>query len=94
VSPPPVFVGTLGLPRSCVQITLAVNFGTTLFLIGCINVFQDDQGNGIFADATAWQTYLIFLAITALCVAISVLGNRWLHILDVRCSFFILPRLF
>lgn len=68
-----------------ITITLAVNFGTTLFFVGCINVFTDDAGNGIW-QATAWQQYLVFLAITLLCNAVSSLGNRWLPILDVSLS--------
>lgn len=64
-------------------ITLSVNFGTTLFFVGCINIFQDENGEGIFAAET-YQYYLIFLAITLTCNAISALGNRWLPILDVR----------
>jgi len=68
-------------------ITLSVNFGTTLFFIGCINVFRVDDGTGsgetvgIF-QATDYQVYLIFLGITSLCTAISVFGNRWLHHMD------------
>lgn len=69
-----------------ITITLAVNFGTTLFFVGCINVFTDDAGNGIW-QATAWQQYLVFLAITLLCNAVSSLGNRWLPILDTAAIF-------
>jgi hypothetical protein len=67
------------------MITLSVNFGTTLFLVGCINIFTDDQGNGIWAAET-YQYYLIFFAVTLACNAISALGNRWLPMLDV-CIF-------
>jgi amino acid transporter len=63
-------------------ITLSVNFGTTLFLIGCINVWRDDAGDGIFT-AEPYQTYLVFLCITLLCNTISALANRWLPILDM-----------
>jgi amino acid permease len=66
-----------------ITITLAVNFATALFLGACINVFETEPGVGIFAG-TAWQTYLIFLAITILCNLISALGNRYLPWLDVR----------
>ena len=66
-----------------VTITLSVNFGTTLFLVGCINIFTDDEGNGIWATET-YQYWVVFLAITLLTNAISGLGNRWLPILDVR----------
>lgn len=62
-------------------ITLSVNFGTTLFLIGCINIFRDTDGNPIFA-AEAYQTYLIFLGVTLICNLISSLCNRWLPLID------------
>lgn len=65
-----------------ITITLAVNFGTTLFFVACINVFTDSEGNGIFAGEN-WQVFLIFLAITFFCNAVSALGNKWLPILDV-----------
>ncbi|KAL8994774.1 MAG: hypothetical protein Q9188_006973 [Gyalolechia gomerana] len=64
-----------------ITITLAVNFGTTLFFAACINVFESEPGVGIFAAET-WQVYLIFFAITLLCNAVSALGNRWLPWLD------------
>lgn len=62
-------------------ITLSVNFGTTLFLIGCINVFRDADGNGIFT-AEPYQVWLIFCAITLVCNAVSALANKWLPYLD------------
>jgi hypothetical protein len=65
-----------------ITITLAVNFGTTLFIVGCINVFEKEPGVGIF-EAETYQVFLIFLGITFLCNAVSALGNRWLPILDV-----------
>jgi amino acid transporter len=68
-----------------ITITLSVNFGTTLFFVGCINVFESEPGVGIFAGET-WQVYLVFLGITLLCNAISSLGNRWLPYLDVSFS--------
>jgi amino acid transporter len=72
-----------------ITITLAVNFGTALFLTACINVFEsspavgDQPAVGILAGE-AWQVYLIFLGITLLCNLISALGNKWLPWLDVR----------
>lgn len=65
-----------------VMITLAVNFGSAQFLIACINVFETSPGVGIF-EANTYQTFLIFLAITLLCNAVSSLGNKWLPYLDV-----------
>jgi amino acid transporter len=69
-----------------ISITLAVNFGTTLFLIGCINVFESSPGVAIF-EAETYQVFLIFLGITFLCNAVSALGNRWLPILDTAAIF-------
>ncbi|KAI9166424.1 amino-acid permease [Paramyrothecium foliicola] len=69
-----------------ITITLAVNFGTTLFFVGCINVFETEPGVGVF-PAETYQVFLIFLAITFLCNAISALGNRWLPILDTAAIF-------
>lgn len=72
-------------------ITLSVNFGTTLFLVGCINIFQGDPyldettgemtTAGIFA-AEPYQIYLIFIAITLICNAISSLLNKHLPLID------------
>ncbi|KAL8663233.1 MAG: hypothetical protein Q9168_008130 [Polycauliona sp. 1 TL-2023] len=69
-----------------ITITLAVNFGTTLFFAACINVFESEPGVGIFA-AEPYQVFLIFLAITLLCNAISALGNKWLPYLDTFAIF-------
>lgn len=66
-----------------ITITLSVNFGTTLFFVACINVFEKEPGVGVFAGET-YQVYLIFLGITFLCNAVSALGNKWLPWLDVR----------
>lgn len=79
-----------------ITITLAVNFGTALFLTACINVFESvpatetEPAVGIF-EGSAWQVYLIFLAITLLCNAISAFGNKWLPWLDVRFLFSFAP---
>ena len=67
-----------------ITITLAVNFGTTLLFIACLNVFEKAPGVGIVDDFQAWQTFLIFLAITFMTHAISSLGNKWLPYLEVR----------
>ncbi|KAK8219764.1 hypothetical protein M8818_000738 [Zalaria obscura] len=72
-----------------VTITLAVNFGTALFLAGCINIFTDSAGAGIFASEP-YQIFLIFLAITLLCNAVSAFGNKWLPILDTFAIFWTL----
>lgn len=73
-----------------ITITLAVNFGTTLFFIGCINIFRVSDGEGgetgIF-NATDYQIYLIFFAITIVCNLISALANRWLPLLDTATMY-------
>lgn len=68
-----------------ITITLAVNFGSTLFLVACINVFETEPGVGIW-DASTWEIFLTFLAITFLCNAVSSLGNRWLPLIDVSAA--------
>lgn len=65
-----------------ISITLAVQFGTTLFFVACVNVFETEPGVGVWGAET-YQVFLTFLAITLLCNVISIFGNRWLHILDV-----------
>lgn len=69
-----------------ITITLAVNFGTTLFFAACINVFEIEPEVGIFA-AEPYQIYLIFFAITILCNVVSALGNKWLPYLDTFAIF-------
>jgi hypothetical protein len=66
-----------------ITITLAVNFGTTLFLAACINVFESEPGVGIFAGEP-YQIFLMFVGITLLCNAVCSLANKWLPFLDVR----------
>ncbi|PVH93353.1 amino acid transporter [Periconia macrospinosa] len=75
-----------------ITITLAVNFGTALFLSACINVFESvpatetEPAVGIFEGA-AWQIYLIFLGITLLCNLVAAFGNKWLPWLDTFAIF-------
>ncbi|KAH8705729.1 putative amino acid permease [Talaromyces proteolyticus] len=69
-----------------ILITLAVNFGTTTFLVGCINVFESEIGIGGLASET-YQQFLIFVGITLVCNAVSALGNRWLPLLDTFAIF-------
>lgn len=65
-----------------ITITLAVNFGTSLFIVGCVNIFQDSEGLGVW-QAENWQVFLVFVAITLTCNAISGGLNKWLPLLDV-----------
>lgn len=68
-----------------ITITLSVNFGTTLFLVGCINIFTDADGQPIWAAET-YQIWLVFVAITFTVNAISSLLNKWLPLLDVSAA--------
>lgn len=68
-----------------ITITLAVNFGSALFFISCVNVFESSPGVPIW-DASTWETFLVFVAITIVCNLISSFGNRWLPWLDVSVA--------
>lgn len=68
-----------------ISITLSVTFGTTLFLVACVNVFEVEPGVGVFAGET-YQVYLIFVAVTLMSNGVSALGNKWLPWLDVRIN--------
>ncbi|KAJ5698041.1 hypothetical protein N7462_000046 [Penicillium macrosclerotiorum] len=71
-----------------ITITLAVNFGTALLFIGCLDVFgQNAAGEGITSNFQAYQTFLIFLAITLLTHAISAFCNKWLPWLETFAIF-------
>lgn len=73
-----------------ITITLAVNFGSTLFFVACVNVFEKEDGTPIW-DAETYQIFLVFVAITVLCNLVSALGNKWLPLLDVCVSYSQLP---
>ncbi|KAF9889624.1 hypothetical protein FE257_007132 [Aspergillus nanangensis] len=76
-----------------ITITLAVNFGTTLFFVSSLNVFEDENGVGITENFGAWQVFLIFLAVTAICHAIPALGNKYLTWLEFFAIFWTLAGL-
>lgn len=65
-----------------VLITLAVNFGSTIFIVSCVNVLKTPSGDDIFSAKT-YQIFLIFVSITLFCNAVSAFGNRWLPLIDV-----------
>ncbi|QPH02779.1 hypothetical protein C2857_006996 [Epichloe festucae Fl1] len=69
-----------------ITITLAVNFGTTLFFVSCVNVFAEDADHPVLEGAP-YQVFLIFLGVTLLCNAISAFGNKWLPWLDTAAIF-------
>lgn len=65
-----------------ITITLAVNFATALFFVECLNVFEHD-GVGIAENFQAYQTFLIFVAITLFTHAVPAYGNKWLTHIEV-----------
>ncbi|KAK5655201.1 hypothetical protein OQA88_6100 [Cercophora sp. LCS_1] len=69
-----------------ITITLAVQFGTTLFFVACVNVFESEPGVGVW-QAETYQIFLTFVGVTVLCNLISIFGNRWLHHLDTFAIF-------
>ncbi|KAI8716227.1 hypothetical protein NCS52_00915800 [Fusarium sp. LHS14.1] len=72
-----------------ISITLSVTFGTTLFLVSCINVFETEPGVGVLAGEP-YQVFIIFVGITLLSNAVSALGNSWLPWLDTAAIFWTL----
>ncbi|KAJ5290780.1 Amino acid/polyamine transporter I [Penicillium angulare] len=70
-----------------ITITLAVNFGTTLLFVSCLNIFEKSPGVGLTDDFQAYQTFLIFLAITFLTHAIPALLNKYLPYLETFAIF-------
>lgn len=69
-----------------ITITLAVQFGTTLFFVACINVFEKEPGVPLW-EAQTYQIFLVFLLITIVCNLIAAFGNRYLPYLDVSDAF-------
>ncbi|KAG7420058.1 amino acid/polyamine transporter I [Fusarium sp. MPI-SDFR-AT-0072] len=69
-----------------ITITLAVNFGTALFIVGCVNVFEKSPGVGVMSGEP-YQVFLVFLGLTLLCNAVSALGNKWLPWIDTAAIF-------
>ncbi|CAI7634399.1 unnamed protein product [Penicillium bialowiezense] len=72
-----------------ITITLAVNFATALFLVECLNVFENN-GVGIAENFQAYQTFLIFIAITLLTHAVPAYANKWLTYIETFAIFWTL----
>ncbi|KAH8204907.1 hypothetical protein TruAng_000946 [Truncatella angustata] len=66
-----------------VMITLSVNFGTALFLVSCINVFDTSDGEPVLSGKP-YQVFLIFVGITILTNLVSSLGNAYLPLIDAN----------
>lgn len=62
-----------------VLITLAVNYSTIVFIIDTANIFESAPGVPVF-EAKNYQIFLLFVALTAVCTAVSALGNKWLPV--------------
>ncbi|KAJ5741766.1 hypothetical protein N7533_011175 [Penicillium manginii] len=73
-----------------ITITLAVNFATALFFVESLNVFKTSSGAGIAEEFQAYQSFLIFVAITFICHAFPAFGNRWLTHLETFAIFWTL----
>ncbi|KAJ4015501.1 hypothetical protein NW766_005845 [Fusarium irregulare] len=69
-----------------ISITLSVTFGTTLFIVAVINLFETAPGVGVLAGEP-YQVYLIFVGVTVFSNAVSALGNKWLPWLDTAAIF-------
>ena len=65
-----------------ITITLAVCFGSSSFIIACINVFQTEPDRPVLSGVP-YQVFLIFFAIILLSNLVTTFGNRWLPWIDV-----------
>ncbi|THH20954.1 hypothetical protein EW146_g523 [Bondarzewia mesenterica] len=62
-------------------IALSVNFGTGQLIVAGAGIFHPEW------VATAWQTYLIFLAVTAVSSIVCIFFNRLLPLIDIICAY-------
>ncbi|KAA1477612.1 amino acid transporter [Dentipellis sp. KUC8613] len=62
-------------------IALSVNFGTGQLIVAGAGIFHPDW------VATAWQTYLIFLAVTAVSSFVCIFMNALLPLIDTICAY-------
>ncbi|RGP61811.1 amino acid permease [Fusarium sporotrichioides] len=69
-----------------ISITLSATFGTTLFIVAVVNLFETAPGVGVLAGEP-YQVYLIFVGVTVFSNAVLALGNKWLLWLDTAAIF-------
>ncbi|KAF7540460.1 hypothetical protein G7054_g1360 [Neopestalotiopsis clavispora] len=62
-----------------IMITLSVNFGTTLFLVSCVNVLNDETA---ILSGEPYQVFVIFVAVTIFTNLVSSVGNAYLPWID------------
>ncbi|VDB95431.1 unnamed protein product [Peniophora sp. CBMAI 1063] len=62
-------------------ISLSVNFGTGQLIVAGAGIFHPDW------IATPWQTYVIFLGVTAVSSVVCLFFNRYLPLIDVACAY-------
>ncbi|KAL1734611.1 amino acid/polyamine transporter I [Schizophyllum commune] len=65
------------------MVSLSVTFGTAQLLVAGISIYHPEW------EATAWQTYLIFLGVLLLTSMFCIFFNRYLPMLDVLSAYWI-----
>ncbi|KAF9472632.1 amino acid transporter [Pholiota conissans] len=61
-------------------ISLSVNFGTAQILVAGVGIFKTDW------VPTAWQTYLVFMAISIFSTLVGIFFNAILPLIDIACA--------
>ncbi|ORY62446.1 gaba permease [Pseudomassariella vexata] len=62
-------------------VTLSINFGGAQLILSAISLWDEDY------VATAWQTVLMFWAVTLLCFLINVFGHKYLDWINTVCIY-------
>ncbi|KAK8045038.1 GABA permease [Apiospora rasikravindrae] len=62
-------------------VTLSINFGGAQLILSAISLWDEDY------VATAWQTVLMFWAVTLLCYTINVFGAKHLDLINTVCIY-------
>ncbi|KAI0043367.1 hypothetical protein FA95DRAFT_1584135 [Auriscalpium vulgare] len=62
-------------------IALSVNFGTGQLIVAAAGIFHPEW------EASAWQTYMIFLAVITVSSVVCIFFNRYLPLLDTICAY-------
>ncbi|EIW60115.1 amino acid transporter [Trametes versicolor FP-101664 SS1] len=65
------------------MVSLSVTFGTAQLLVAGINIYHPEW------EATAWQTYLIFLGMLVVTSIFCVFFNRYLPMIDILSAYWI-----
>ncbi|CAJ2503382.1 Uu.00g107760.m01.CDS01 [Anthostomella pinea] len=62
-------------------VTLSINFGGAQLILSAITLWNEDF------VANAWQTVLMFWAVTLVCYAINIFGSRYLDLINTVCIY-------